>query len=261
MITKRAAAGASIWGHFPSEEDAQRPLARCFIQQTQPPGFEYLKAPYQPTLYVLAYLYHQLHREANARCREQADLFAQGDGFAGPPPRGPDGVDLEWALNSAPLRAVAYFSWESDKRSFLARRVFPPYFDFLSYSHVPAGWGALGIMLDELTSAVANGTTIPAFSTVLQVRGRQQLLPYLREVDRLKYESVLVVPVTDPTAPLALLRGAIAFYLHRADCLPAESGEFSIRVSRFSQLLQDHVEKHVSSLNPGTFKTLGQIVG
>ncbi|MCI0562412.1 MAG: hypothetical protein MN733_28330, partial [Nitrososphaera sp.] len=125
--------------------------------------------------------------------------------------------------------------------------------------HVPAGWGALGIMLDELTSAVANGTTIPAFSTVVQVRGRQQLLPYLREVDRLKYESVLVVPVTNPTAPLALLRGAIAFYLHRADCLPAESGEFAIRVSKFSQLLQDHVQKHVSSLNPRTFKTLGQI--
>lgn len=49
-----------------------------------------------------------------------------------------------------PLRAIAYFSWEGERRCFLARRVFPTYFDFLSYSYVPEGWGALGMMLRDI---------------------------------------------------------------------------------------------------------------
>jgi hypothetical protein len=95
------------------------------------------------------------------------------------------------------LLAIAFYSWESDRRHFLNRRVYPTYFDFLSISHVPQGWGASARMLLDLRSAMANGAAVRnGFHTNVVVdETMPETLPYLAEKRRLKYDSVLVAPV------------------------------------------------------------------
>ncbi len=98
------------------------------------------------------------------------------------------------------LRAVVYLSWEPDRRHFLIRRVFPTYFDFLSISYVPEGWGASARMIKELKDRRSKGRQVKNgdFYSVVNVGSKNNLrftLPYLAERERLRYECVVVVPV------------------------------------------------------------------
>jgi hypothetical protein len=106
------------------------------------------------------------------------------------------------------LRAIAYLSWEPESRIFLIRRVFPTYFDFLSVSHIPEGWGVSSKMLTSLQGKLENNKTPEvengSFFETVNVEApenRSCTLPYLAEQDRLQYKHVLILPVFCPNAP------------------------------------------------------------
>jgi len=119
-----------------------------------------------------------------------------------------------------PLRAIAYFSWEADRRVFLVRRVYPTIFDFLSYSHVPEGWGALGVMTEEILAKKYRNES-KVHTTIKHLQGRPTLVPYLKEVKRLAYDSILVVPVFQSDKnEISDLLGSFAFYFKDFSALP-----------------------------------------
>src|SRR5207253_11036438 len=102
------------------------------------------------------------------------------------------------------LRAIAYFSWEPESRVFLVRRVFPTYFDFLSVSHIPEGWGVSSIMLKSLQQEfdkktdVVNGSFFKAVDLERDAN-LSYTLPYLAEQKRLHYKHVVILPVFHPS--------------------------------------------------------------
>jgi hypothetical protein len=146
------------------------------------------------------------------------------------------------------LRAIAYFSWERTAQVFLTRRVYPVYFDFLSYSHVPAGWGALGLMLKELEHD-GRGYRDRVYTTVPDIRRDRILFPYLREATRLKYGAVLVLPIFDEPEPgHPTLLGACAFYLRDESVLP-ERAEVKKRLSVFAQEMAKAISRHELRIN------------
>lgn len=141
-----------------------------------------------------------------------------------------------------------YFSWERAAQAFLTRRVFPTYFDFLSYSHVPAGWGALGVMLKELEEQRRRYQE-RTFTVVRDIRRDHILFPYLREATRLGYGAVLVLPlfdgaITDQTT----LLGACGFYLKDRAALP-EGAVARERLRCFSEAMAEAVARHKDSIN------------
>lgn len=137
------------------------------------------------------------------------------------------------------LRAVAYFSWEKERHTFLIRRVYPISFDFLSYSHVPDGWGALGKMRAEIAKDNKSYTCIE------NVRNEVLILPYLREATRLDYCSVLVAPVKTEQD----LLGAFVFYLRDENSLPTE--DLSLKFDAISSAMAVAVQKHLEIITGG----------
>lgn len=149
---------------------------------------------------------------------------------------------------AASLRAIAYFSWERAAQVFLTRRVFPTYFDFLSYSHVPGGWGALGVMLKELEEE-GRRYQKQAFTVVRDIRRNRILFPYLREATRLDYSAVLVLPVfNDAKTDQSTLLGACCFYLKNGAALP-ESAAARERLRCFAEAMADAVARHEDWIN------------
>jgi hypothetical protein len=185
--------------------------------------------PYHFTLEVLASLYAVLAAEEPA-----------ANGKRHQPP-------YEKAMES-PLRAIAYFSWERAAQVFLTRRVYPTYFDFLSYSHVPAGWGALGVMLKEL-ELDGRGYRDRIYTTVPDIRRNRILFPYLREATRLKYGAVLVLPIFDEPEPCqSTLLGACVFYLRNEAVLP-ERAKVKDRLRGFANAMATAIRRHELKIN------------
>ncbi len=122
-----------------------------------------------------------------------------------------------------PIRAIAYFSWEESSRIFLARRVFPSFFNFLSYSHCPERWGALGLTVLELIGKKKQYFTEHLPITELS-DFNQAALPFLSEVERLHYESIFVIPVVKEWGTFnvtSALLGAFVVFVHKPEYLPS----------------------------------------
>jgi hypothetical protein len=149
---------------------------------------------------------------------------------------------------ASPLRAVAYFSWERAAQVFLTRRVYPTYFDFLSYSHVPAGWGAMGVMLKEL-ELKGRGYKNQVYTIVPDIRRNRILFPYLREATRLDYGAVLVLPIFGEAEPShSALLGACAFYLRNEAVLP-ERAKVKGRLQGFAAAMAIAITRHEEKIN------------
>jgi hypothetical protein len=168
--------------------------------------------PYQFTLPILQALYFQLGGHG---VTVQPEIIRKGELRASNP-------ESRASARATLLRAIAYLSWEAESRVFLVRRVFPTYFDFLSVSHIPEGWGVSSIMLEKLqeefdnkdTPEVENGS----FFISVNVEDKESLpymLPYLAEQKRLQYKHVLVLPVFHSSPPRSDrdMLGAYLFFI------------------------------------------------
>lgn len=154
---------------------------------------------------------------------------------------------LEQALRSG-VRAIAFFSWENETRVFLTRRCVPRFFGFLSYSHVPYGWGALGCALCEIEDTKGKYS---GFSIVEDITQRPALLPYLREAFRIKYKAALVLPIFQTGANLNIdsLLGAFVFYLPSRDSLPRETDtDVKGRLTHLSFAMASALTRHYKAL-------------
>lgn len=155
--------------------------------------------PYQFLLPILQSLYHKLV-EAAGEIRlfktiyePEIEIVRRGNLRAVNP------ESRDNALSTS-LRAVAYYSWEPGNRLFLVRRVFPTYFDFLSISHIPEGWGASSLMLEQLKKHLTaeNGVYNGSFYADFNMNDPKYIryhLPYIAEQKRLNYQWVVVLPV------------------------------------------------------------------
>lgn len=103
----------------------------------------------------------------------------------------PDPKHPDWAMRT-PIRAVEFLSWEEATRVFLARRIYPIYFDFLSYSSCHERWGAVGHMLEE----TIRGKGPLIYEKVFSRRS----LPFLKEAERLNFSSIFTFPVLKSNA-------------------------------------------------------------
>jgi hypothetical protein len=192
--------------------------------------------PFQITLHVLQALYFQFETEMEEEVNEQeiiAGLLAGKLTSKNPESRAA-------ALNTS-LRAIAYFSWEPESRLFLVRRVFPTYFDFLSVSHIPEGWGVSSVMLKRLQGEFGkSGFRNGSISCPVDVDHSDNLaytLPYLAEQERLMYKHVLLLPVfrkDQPESDRDML-GTFLFFINARDGVP--SGEAKFKFTSFAQYL------------------------
>jgi len=153
----------------------------------------------------------------------------------------------------SPLRAIAFFSWEDRSRQFLVRRVYPTYFDFLTYSNVPEGWGALGSALREIEEGMYNegANKVPKlYTSVKNVWREIHLLPYLEEAARLDYKAVIAVPIFESGIPsIVNLRGVFVFYLHDDTFFPKEDDKIqNARFRGFVRILAGSIAEHVKCL-------------
>src|SRR5947209_1679400 len=124
----------TTWGKFPHSNEIQLLLDSKSIANFVTTNIDAAPpTPFHFTLLVLQALYTRLQRDGT-----------DASSIRNPP--------IEDARRTE-LRAIAYFSWHSEDRMFLARRVYPTYFDFLTYSHVPEGWGALGLLTESFRGA------------------------------------------------------------------------------------------------------------
>lgn len=167
--------------------------------------------------------------------------------------------ELEYAKQS-PLRALAYFSWEEASRLFLARRVYPTYFDFLSYSHCHEGWGALGTMLEQLESEPKEYISSKVYTVVKEFG--QRALPFLVEVERLKFKAILAVPVVAHSEQTAHdysfksrdLHGAYLLFLQDDSNLPErvlkskKIADFRTALGNFTDKTQEALEAQSNML-------------
>ena len=181
--------------------------------------FESYDVPFQFTLLILAALYSDiLHLPAKALPMEASQPLILGA-------RTVTTITRAEAMEK-PLRAVGYFSWERQTRMFLVRRIFPPFFDYLSTSHVPEGWGASSKMLYELREELKKGRPVSngSFYTVFNPDDDRRLaLPYIVERGRLNYHQILVAPVFDPSPndpSHPELLGAFLFFWGVTDVIP-----------------------------------------
>src|ERR1051325_9726362 len=194
---KREQPYAINWTNLPDSGNAAEILDICLSNEGSHP------TPYQFTLLVLFAVYCSVQRDIKVgsynacdyvdsnssedlkRYVGLRDIVSKNTRIVNP--------DYNEALR-LPLRAIAYFSWEKERRVFLVRRVYPTHFDFLSYSHVPEGSGALGVMIDEVLAKKYRKKN-KIYTPIFDVRDRKTLVPYLREVERLEYNSILVLPI------------------------------------------------------------------
>lgn len=215
------------WMSFP-DETAVNEIAEATRQEAEkssngPP------LPYQFTIRVMRYLYSKL----------MPDVLTDGDKSAADP----SNFD---AASKAELRAVAYFSWHNERKLFVTRRVFPTYFDFFSLSYVDEGWGALGELLQDITDSKIKADRL--FTLVRNVCANHRFLPFLKEAHRLDYKAAFVIPFFEgsgenqaTTFAKSNLKGAMVFYLGKAEALPAHDGNFHKRVAHFSHAFSQWV--------------------
>lgn len=239
LMSTRGQVGASKrttldWRAFPNKPTIDRILKKLESYIKKQPAIKNERprppTPYHFTLQVLRDVYALLQKhiklEGKKDKRGNPKKYAQA--------------------REAALRAVAYFSWEDSSRVFLARRVYPTYFDFLSYSQVPVGWGALGLMADEFRKA---RTQYSGFTEVKDVWNLPTLLPYLREANRLDYESVLVIPLIDKSADEDhQMVGAFAFYLRDSKVLPRTFPALPGRFKYFASVLAEAIKTHQNDI-------------
>jgi hypothetical protein len=162
--------------------------------------------PYQFTLPILQSLYLLFEPNEDSRLKVSLEDIRKAVLKAtNPSPR-------EGAMTTA-LRAIAYLSWEPESRLFLIRRVYPTFFDFLSVSHIPEGWGVSSKILDSLKDEldqierarlerkrlpkIVNGSFFETVD-VEAPDNRSRMLPYLAEQHRLNYKHVFILPVFRP---------------------------------------------------------------
>jgi hypothetical protein len=169
------------------------------------------------------------------------------------------------AASNTPLRAIAYLTWEAESRVFLVRRVFPTYFDFLSVSHIPEGWGVSSIMLRELqerfrkdrseNKTLVNGRFFEEVD-MAHPENYAYTLPYLAEQKRLKYEHVLVLPVFKSAPPPESDRdmlGAFLFFVGAGGGLPmgiADKSRFQKFTEPLCRATAELVTAHNEALDP-----------
>src|SRR5581483_6646589 len=217
-----------MWGRFPDDAASKKMFAE--IRGIAREGGKSV-TPFQFTLGVMERLYSSL---------SNSDV---------------NSINAEQALVN-PIRAIAFFSWENETRVFLTRRCVPSFFGFLSYSHVPEGWGALGCALEEIRRDSGN---YKGFSKILDITRKEVLLPYLREAHRLKYKTVLVLPIFKRNQSINVdnLLGAFVFYLPSENSLPADGDmETKGRLVCFVAKMSEALEKHYEALR-GTLSDKG----
>jgi hypothetical protein len=156
-----------------------------------------------------------------------------------------------------PVRAIAYFSWEESSRVFLARRVYPTFFNFLSYSQCPERWGAAGNTLGRLLKykdKYFDGTKRDDQSIGLPItevhKYGQAALPFLSEADRLNYKALFVIPVVEQWGRFsgsANLEGVFIVFLNDASCLPSSKVE-EANTERFRTWLGESMKKFQMAL-------------
>jgi hypothetical protein len=219
-------------------------------------GFRILR-PYQFTLPILQTLYFQFEKKDKGVKKENI-LTSVREGKL----RVLNPSSRSSALTTS-LRAIAYLSWEPESRIFLIRRVFPTYFDFLSVSHIPEGWGVSSIMLESLqdefeeneTPDVENGS----FFKTVDVTAHANFpftLPYLAEQERLDYKQVLVLPVFHPSRPKSDrdMLGAFLFFIGGASGVPRknsrEENKFRLFANDLCKATADLVRAHNRALAP-----------
>jgi hypothetical protein len=230
--------------------ETYRGLARGVVDSERYSAFY---TPYQFTLPILQNLYSQYENPSGAVVEKELE---DGQLKASNPDNRQDRFETS-------LRAVAYLSWEPESRIFLVRRVFPTYFDFLSVSHIPEGWGVSSIMLNQLEaqfktrSPVGNGS----FFTKVDVDDPNDLpytLPYLAEQKRLRYKNVLILPVFNQKWPESDrdMLGTFLFFVNAADGLPGDYSQeddqfrdFAVELCRETAAL---VSAHNDALAPSS---------
>jgi hypothetical protein len=223
MIAKMSFGTSDLWATFPDQAQTKKifgDLHNLILggASTAPP------TPYHFTLVALRNIYITLLGEEPV---EQSSIWQPAYENA----------------KASPLRAIAYFSWEKAAQMFLTRRVYPMYFDFLSYSHVPAGWGALGVMLKELDRE-GRRYKDRVYTGVSDIRRNPTFFPYLQEAMRLDYTAVVVLPLfIDAEPDHATLRGACVFYLQSSALLPART-RAKERLRDFASQMATAVREH-----------------
>ena len=215
--------------------------------------------PYQCMLKVLQALYFQfesrtpekISEEEEQREREAAEKEIRKGLLR---PLNPDSRTS--ALKTS-LRAIAYFSWEPESRMFLVRRVFPTYFDFLSVSHIPEGWGVSSRMLEQLQAAFDHKESIRngSFLKVVDVENAENLpytLPYLAEQKRLRYKHVLILPVFCPNPPKSDrdMLGTFLFFISDTKGVPKSEAknQFIVFANHLCKATADLVDAHNKAL-------------
>jgi SAM-dependent methyltransferase len=133
------------------------------------------------------------------------------------------------------LRGIAYFSWEKASRLFLVRRARPFDFHVLSYSHVHAGWGSLGRMVEEFEADYEDYIKRKGY-TCLTRDAVQRTLPFLGDIDTLRYEAAMAVPIYRPEDHE--MRGAFLLYLAKREYVPLHTGSLlqADLVTKFQEL-------------------------
>jgi len=119
------------------------------------------------------------------------------------------------------LRGIGYFSWETPSRLFLVRRTVPFDFHLLSYSHVHEGWGSLGRMVEEFEVDPQRYRSERGYSCLTR-DAVQRTLPFLGDIDLLKYEAAMAVPIYSDKD--FQLRGAFLLYLAKKEYVPLHTG-------------------------------------
>jgi hypothetical protein len=196
-------------------------------------------APFQFTIPLMGGMWYDLQRcwmkqvevshwklQNNHNCVNDMLLILQSSqirwGMLDPDLEATDTSGKKIALK-CPVRAIAYFSWEESGRVFLARRVYPTFFNFLSYSHCPERWGALGRMMKELKEKKARYFNEGNFGITRIDTFAQSALPFLAEVKRLEYEAIFVVPVVKSWGKFNTthdILGGFVFFIDSAANLP-----------------------------------------
>ncbi len=240
------------------------PVASSAKSSQKQPKPSFSITPYQFTLPVMFGLYCHLQgsvkfRKGQAGKIHPASDYVQSDShkrqekyrlFAdaisdGHPPKP---ISYHQIHKLAPLRALGYFSWEEERRCFLTRRVFPTNFDFLSYSYVPEGWGALGLMLKDVVEGKYKGRN-QAYTEIPNVKAEKTLIPYLQEVERLNYDSILTIPIFKPEkSDIDNLLGAFAFYVNKSENLPHNDSRLKRCFKKFAIEMGSKLIEHDKSI-------------
>lgn len=226
-------------------------------------------APFQFSLCMCAAMYRDLLGEdfdvrKGSYKESESSSMAFSRILEGDPPRlnFPDPFYPKRAKSTS-IRAVEFLTWEEATRVFLARRIYPIYFDFLSYSSCHEGWGAVGHMLTQLQMDPKDRKI--ASPPFYEEKFSQRALPFLKESKRLGFSSIFTFPVlkpgrnSDQSVKSSEVWGAYVVFLDEASSQPESVlGSTSTEFSRFqtyliqmSQLTAEilEIQSHMLELN------------